>query len=332
MNLKRLKKIFALSVSMVCLSTFGVASAAYQLSDEVKSPTMALQQATAIGVLKNETPDKQNLPNKDAILIMSFGTTYTQTRQATIQATVDKIQQAHPNTKVVLAFTSHIIIKRVQQKEGIKYPTPEEALEYLKAQGYTRVAMASFDVLPGIEYEYKKAVFQLFKNDFKKMTIGTPMLYWQGQEGQRDDVVEFVNALATQFPEKRDEKTAILLMAHGTPHPANAYYNVLQNRLDTMDFQNVFVYTVEGYPNLEQVIIQLKKNKIKHVILMPTMMVAGDHANNDMAGDEEDSHKSILLREGFTVDTYLHGLGENAAVRDLIAARAEEAWKVLQAE
>ena len=260
---------------------------------------------------------------------MSFGTTYKETRAKTIDATVAAIQAAHPNTKVVTAFTSHIIRDRIQQKEGITYPTPEEALDQLKAEGYTRVALTTLDVIPGMEYNYDVAVYNLYKNNFKKMTLGTPLMYWMGQENQTDEVMEVVKAVSTQFP-KVGKQDAVLIMAHGTPDPSNAYYSVIQDRIHTLGMKNVFVYTVEGTPNLEQVIPQLKLHGIKHVTLMPFMMVAGDHANNDMAGDEPDSHKSILEKEGFKVDTYLHGLGENQNIRNLFVERANESWDALQ--
>ena len=260
---------------------------------------------------------------------MSFGTTYKETRAKTIDATVAAIQAAHPNTKVVTAFTSHIIRDRIQQKEGITYPTPEEALDQLKAEGYTRVALTSLDVIPGMEYNYDVAVYNLYKNNFKKMTLGTPLMYWMGQEGQTDEVIQTIKAVQSQFPQVGKED-AVLIMAHGTPDPANAYYSVIQDRIHTLGLKNVFIYTVEGTPNLEQVIPQLKLHGIKHVTMMPFMMVAGDHANNDMAGDEPDSHKSILEKEGFKVDTYLHGLGENQNIRNLFVERANEAWGALQ--
>ena len=160
---------------------------------------------------------------------------------------------------------------------------------------------------------------------------GVHLTYRAGQEDQRDDIVEFVKAFSTQFP-KIGKKDAILVMAHGTPHPANAYYSVVQNRLDAADLGNVFIYSVEGWPHLNTVIPQLKAKGIENVILMPMMMVAGDHANNDMAGADDDSHKSILEKEGFKVTTYIHGLGENEAVRQMFVERADEAWQALEAE
>ena len=328
-----MKKQLALASAILGLAvSFGapvVSNAAYQLNEEVKDPTPALKEAAAIGVRTHNTEALQNLPNKDAMVVMSFGTTYKDTRVKTIDATVDAIKAAHPNTKVITAFTSHIIRDRIQQKEGITYPTPEEALAELKKDGYTRVALASLDVIPGMEYNYDAAVYNLYKNDYKKMTLGTSLMYWMGQENQTDQVIETLKAVQSQFP-KLGKEDGLLIMAHGTPDPSNAYYSVIQDRIHTLSMKNVFIYTVEGTPNLEQVIPQLKLHGIKHVTLMPFMMVAGDHANNDMAGNEPDSHKSILEKEGFKVDTYIHGLGENQNIRNLFVERANEAWDALE--
>lgn len=330
--MKSLKKYAAVAMACAALVGFAATShAAYQLSDEVKTATPALLMATQIGIKTNENAALANLPDKDAILVMSFGTTFKDTREKTIDATVNAIKAAHPGVKVVTAFTSHIIIDRIKANEGISYPTPEEAIAQLKAGGYTRVAMTSLDIIPGMEYAYKDAVFQLHKNDFKKATFGTPLMYWQGQEGQADDITATMKAVSTQFP-KLGKKDAVLVMAHGTPHPANAYYAVMQDRLNEMGLNNVLIFSVEGWPHLETVIPQLKAKGIKNVTLMPLMMVAGDHANNDMAGDEPDSFKSILESKGFKVNVYIHGLGENEAVRQLFVDKAEQAWDALQAK
>ena len=329
--MKNWKKVLVAAVA--CGATFSAVQlpteAAYQLNEEVKNPTMALKTASEIGVLVNENKSMANLANKDAIVVMTFGTTFKDTRAKTIDATVESIKAKHPGVKVVTAYTSHIIIDRVKAKEGITYPTPEEALEQLKAEGYTRVALASLDVIPGMEYNYDMGVYQNYKDQFKKMTLGTSLMYWQGQEDQADDVTETIKALSTQFP-KQGKNDAILIMAHGTPQVSNAYYSVIQAKLDELGYKNVYIYTVEGWPSLETVLPKLKANKIKNVTLMPLMMVAGDHANNDMAGAEEDSHKSILEAEGYKVDAYIHGIGENKAIRDLYVQRAEDAWNALE--
>ena len=329
--MKKWQKTLAAAIACGAAFSFSYApaEAAYQLNDEVKAPTKALKTASEIGVLKNENPEMKNLPNKDAIVVMTFGTTFKDTREKTIDATVKAIQAKHPGVKVVTAYTSHIIINRVKKNEGVIYPTPEEALDQLKKEGYTRVALTSLQVIPGMEYNYNLGVYYNYKDQFKKMTLGTPLMYWQGQEEQPDDVTETIKALSSQFP-KQGKEDAILIMAHGTPQVSNAYYSVIQAKLDEAGYKNVYVYTVEGWPNLETVMPKLKKNGIKNITLMPMMMVAGDHANNDMAGKEEDSHKSILEKAGYKVDAYIHGIGENKAVRDLFVKRAEDAWTALE--
>lgn len=332
MKRKKWKTMVLLSLAVTALGAFGTAQGAgYTLSPEVRTATPSLKEAAEIGVRVFDNEAMKDAPDKDAVLVLSFGTTYVENRAATIDKTIAEIQAAHPGEKVVTAFTSHIVIDRIKANEGITIPTPEQALEQLKAEGYTRVAVTTLNVIPGIEYAYSGALFDNYKHEFKKMTLGTPILYWMGQEDQRDDVAEFVQAFASQFPEL-GSRDAVLVMAHGTPHPANAYYAVVQDRFDAAGLGNVFIYSVEGWPHLDTVIPQLKARGVDHVILMPMMMVAGDHAHNDMAGDEEDSHKRILEQEGFSVTPYIHGLGENAAVRHLFAERADEAWKALKAD
>lgn len=329
--MKNWKKFFVAAVAVGTVFTVSPAAseAAYELNPEVKTATPALLAASQMGVQTYVNPALQSLPDKDAIVVMTFGTTFTDTRTKTIDATIEGIRAAHPGVKVVTAYTSHIIIDRVAANEGIKYPTPEEALEQLKAEGYTRVALATLDVIPGMEYNYKLGVFHSYKDNFKKMTIGTPLMYWQGQEEQADDVTEVLEAFATQFP-KTKKGEGIVMMAHGTPNIANAYYAVIQEKLQEMGYDNVFIETVEGWPSLATIIPKLKAKKINKVTLMPFMMVAGDHANNDMAGDEEDSHKSILEQAGIKVDTYIHGIGENKAVRSVFVERANAAWDALE--
>lgn len=197
------KKLLAASITcMVLTGVSATTMAAYSLSEEVKAPTPALLQASQIGVRTYTTTDPALLaqPDKDAILVMSFGTTFPDTRAKTIEATVNEIKAAHPGTKVVLAFTSHIIIDRVKANEGLTVPTPEQALEQLKAEGYNRVALTSLDVIPGMEYAYKTAVYDMYKTQFKKMTMGTPLMYWMGQEGQADDVEAAMAAIGSQLP------------------------------------------------------------------------------------------------------------------------------------
>ena len=325
--MKSWKKLLAVSVASSSLFIAAPADAAYMLNDEVANPPAALQMATQIGVLKYENTALSSYMDKDAIVVLSFGTTYKDQRTKSIDATAKAIQAAHPNAKVVTAFTSHIVIKHIKENEGkCDYLTPEQTLEQLKREGYTRIALVSLDVIPGMEYKYDVALFHEYKTKFKAMTLATPLMYWQGQEDQPDDVMEVMRSL--HLPNYK-KGTAILLMAHGTPDPSNAYYSVMQEKLRAMKRNDVHIYTVEGWPRLEDWAGKLKMHKVNKIVLMPLMMVAGDHANNDMAGDEEDSHKVILEKMGFTVETKLHGLGENKKIREIFVERANEAWDTL---
>ena len=321
---KSMKAILSASVAALCVFGVGFSASAYELNAEVKDVTPALREASTIGVWHHSNPDLQNLKNKDAILVMTFGTTFANTRAKTIDAVEAAIQKAHPDIPVFEAYTSHIIIDRVKAEEGIQKMTPEEAFSKLKAEGYTRVAVVSLDVIPGMEYSYDSIITKMQMSKFKELSLATPLMYFQGTEGEPDQVVDFLNAVKSQFPVMGKED-ATLIMAHGTPHPGNAYYSVIQDRIEKLGMNNVFVYSVEGRPNLDDVIPKLKAKGFKNVTLMPIMMVAGDHANNDMAGDDPDSHKSILTKAGFKVNTYIHGLGENENVRALYIQRADEA-------
>ena len=324
--MKYWRKLLALGVACSSL-LFAHAEAAYQLSDEVDNPPAALQMATQIGVLKFDNEALASQADKDAIVVLSFGTTFKDQRDKAIDATAKAIQAAHPNAKVVTAFTSHIVLKHIKENEGkCDYLTPEQTLAQLKREGYTRIALVSLDVIPGIEYKYDVALFHEFKTQFKKMTLATPLMYWQGQENQRDDVTQVLESLNLPAYKKG---TAILLMAHGTPDPSNAYYSVMQEKLRRMKRNDVHIYTVEGWPRLDDWAGKLKMHKVNKIILIPLMMVAGDHANNDMAGNEEDSHKVILQNMGFKVETRLQGLGENKRIRDIFVERANEAWDAL---
>ena len=289
----------------------------------------ALRQAASIGVKTLVNESMKDAPDKDAILIMVFGTTYSKTRALTIEAVEKDIAARYPDIPIFEAYTSKIIIKRVHMNENMLKLSPAHALRKLREEGFTRIAVVALNIIPGIEYDYTCLFAKSQLPHFKKITISTSLLYFQGVKNQPDDVTNLLEAMKSQFP-KMGDHDGILLMAHGTPHPANAYYSVIQSRIEEMELGNIFVYTVEGRPSLEDIIPTLKAKDIHHLTLMPTMLVAGDHANNDMAGDDPDSHKSILIREGFTVSTYIHGLGENEKVRALYAAKADETVRALR--
>lgn len=290
----------------------------------VSTATKALKKAAALGVRHAKNLAVQ--PGKRAILLLSFGTTCKASREKTIEAVEKAMQKEFPETRVLSAFSSHIVIRRIREKEGIFYPTPEEALERLQKDGFGEVAILSTDIIPGIEYSYDLQVFEEYREKFHSLALSTPLMYWQGQKDRADDINAVIEALRPSLSYEAEE--AVLLLAHGTPHAANAYYSVMQLKLWQQGLTQVFLYTVEGWPLLETVIPQLKEKGISKVRLVPLMLVAGEHANHDMAGEEEDSHKSILEREGFAVTADLRGLGEHAAIQQLFCERAREAWEL----
>lgn len=298
-----MKKILSLFTTICMLAVFGCVS---------MIPSLAAAAPAAAG--------------KKAILVVSFGTTYHDTMKTTIEAVENKMRAEFPDYEVRRAFSSRIIIKRLAERDGIKIDTEKQALDRLKAEGFTEVIVQPMQVTAGEEYELIKGVVahaQAAKT-FEKITIGRPLLYYMGQEDRADDYLAVAKALETQYP-KLNKNEAVLLLGHGGPHPATATYPALQEKLLDAGYKNVYVYTVEGYPTLEGTIAKLKANKIKKVTMMPLMLVAGDHANNDMAGDESDSHKSQLLAAGIKVDTYIHGLGENAKIQDIYVQHVKDA-------
>ncbi|WFD09886.1 sirohydrochlorin cobaltochelatase [Tepidibacter hydrothermalis] len=294
----RIKKYLALLVSMMLLGGMlaGCSSAAGTEEKEVKKD-----------------------PNKKAILVVSFGTSYADTRKVTIEACEEKLDKAFPDYEMRRAFTSNIIIKKLKERDGIEVDEPTQALEKLKAEGFSEVVVQSLHVMNGAEYDDLTAVVNQYKDDFDKIKMGSPLLT------SVQDYKDLVEALKVQIGEL-EENEAVVFMGHGTHHYANATYSCLDYMFEDMGV-NAYVGTVEGYPTLDNVINKLKKNNIEKVKLMPLMVVAGDHANNDMAGDEEDSWKSVLKKEGFVVETYLHGLGENEKVQDMYVNHAKEAMK-----
>ncbi len=266
-------------------------------------------------------------PGKKAILVVSFGTTYAETRKLTTEAVENKIREAFPDYEVRHAFTSRIIIKKLADRDGIHVDTEKQALDKLKAEGYTEVIVQPLHMEAGDEYSKLMRVIDEYTRSkaFDKLSVGRPVLYYTGQEGEKpDDYLIAIKALQSQFP-KQGKHDAIALMGHGGVNPSNTAYAALQLKIRDAGLNNVFVFTVEGYPTIDNLISELKANKIKKVTLMPLMLVAGDHANNDMAGDDKESFKSQLIAAGFQVDTYLHGLGENAGIQDIYVQHVKDA-------
>jgi sirohydrochlorin cobaltochelatase len=262
---------------------------------------------------------------KKAILVVSFGTTYADTRKLTIEAVQNRIKAAFPGYEVRQAFTSRIIIKTLADRDGIKIDTEKQALDRLKTEGYTEVAVQPLHIEAGEEYTKLLKVVAGYEQAFAKIALGRPLLYYTGQEGAKpDDYLIAIKALQQQLP-KLGKDDAVALMGHGGVNPANAAYAALQLKLEDAGLKKVFVFTVEGYPTVENLKAKLKRDKVKKVTLVPLMLVAGDHATNDMAGAEPDSFQSQLRQAGFRVESRVHGLGENPVIQDIYVQHVKDA-------
>ena len=263
---------------------------------------------------------------KKAILIVSFGTTYLDTLKLCIESTENKIRAIFPNYEVRRAFTSRFVIRKLVERDGIQIDTEKQALERLQVEGYKEVFIQPLHVVAAEEYKKLRKVSVHFAHAkvFDNITLGRPLLYYMGQKGNPDDYLIAIKAVETQLSTLGHDE-AIVLMGHGGVHPANTAYAALQMKLEEAGLNNAFVCTVEGFPALDSVIEKLKRKKVKKVTLMPFMLVAGDHANKDMAGDEEDSAKSKLHNAGFDVDIYFHGLGENLAIQEIYIQHLKDA-------
>lgn len=246
------------------------------------------------------------------ILVVSFGTSYPDILKSCIESTENFIRNEFKDYEVRRAFTSGMIMKKILKRDGVKTDNTEEALEKMYNEGFTEVLVQPTHIMFGDEFDKVKEAVKKHEHKFQHMALGRPLLY------VKEDYFDTARAMMPHMPEL-GENHALVLMAHGTTNPANAAYLNMEYVLKREAGENIFVGTVEGYPELDDVIFQLKRKNIKKVTLMPFMLVAGDHAMNDMAGDEEDSWKNVLASEGFEVDCILEGLGEHVEIQKIYA-------------
>ena len=252
--------------------------------------------------------------SKSAFLVVSFGTSVPEARKA-IDNLVDAVKKEFPSVDVRLSFTSNIIRRKIQKETGESIPTPAQALAKLNDEGYSYVTVIPTHMIPGEEYDEVCNVANAFGNisgkfGFEEVNVCRPFL--DGVKGCE----AVADILMKRFSDKlKDNETAIILMGHGTPeHIANAQYLQLQLALNQRAYGRFFVGTVESAPSINDVMAELKRHpEIKKLILSPLMIVAGDHAQNDLAGkDEPESWINILKKNGWNeIDTYLVGLGED---------------------
>jgi len=254
---------------------------------------------------------------KKAILVVSFGTSHLEALKSSIDKIENKIKDEFKEYEVFRAFTAHRIIKKLKERDNLNILTPEEALEDLKVKGFEEVIVQPLHIIPGEEFDYIKGVVEQIKDNFKSIKLGRPIFFYQGMNGLPEDYSLFIDSIKNILIEEE----SVILFGHGTEHPSNAVYGMLQTVLIDEDYENVFVATIEGYPTIQNVLKKLKKKGIKKTKLVPLLLVAGDHVKNDMASDEDDSLKSILGKEGIEVILHMHGLGEVDKFDDLYINR-----------
>lgn len=253
-----------------------------------------------------------------AILVVSFGTSFNETRKVTIDAIEQAVAEANPDAAVYRAWTSGFIIRKIEKRDGIRIHTVTEALEQMAADKITDVVIQPTHIINGIENDKMTAEAEAFRSCFASLRIGTPLLT------THEDALHCAEVLKKEFAFAAEDE-AVLFMGHGSEHYANFVYPAMNYIFRDLGMPNFFLATVEGYPELSSVLKELKQRNPKKIYLSPFMIVAGDHANNDLAGDEEDSWRSILEAEGFRTEPVLIGLGERKAVRELFVQHAAEA-------
>ena len=255
---------------------------------------------------------------KKGLLAVSFGTSVNETREKTIDAIERELAAACPDCQLYRAWTSRMIIRKLKQRDQVQIDTVKEAFARMLADGITEVIVQPTHVIKGIENEQMMEEIRSFADRFESIRMGTALL--SSEE-------DFRQAIAAVMEEHQDlgEQEALVLMGHGTEHHVNPVYAALDYMFKDLGYENVHVGTVEAYPSFDSMLRLLKASNAKKVRLAPFMVVAGDHAMNDMAGEEEDSWKSLLEAEGYEVSCALKGLGEYKGIQKLYAEHAAQA-------
>jgi Cobalamin biosynthesis protein CbiK, Co2+ chelatase len=259
---------------------------------------------------------------KTAILIVSFGTSIKKVRECTIDAFETLVQTTYPNCDIFRAFTSKMIINKLKKTEQLNIYTVEEALLAIHKAGYEELIVQPTHIIFGTENTAMIETINTFSDKFKSVKVGNPLLY------STTDQEDLVSAITSEFSDFNCDNTAIICMGHGTEHFINPVYAALDYFFKIKGYKHIFVGTVEAFPSIDIIIEQLKISNYTKIHLIPLMFVAGDHAINDMASDEDDSWKSILTDLGYEVSYSLKGLGEYTAVQHIYMEHLKNAVSI----
>lgn len=248
---------------------------------------------------------------KQAILVVSFGTSYQETRTRTIEAIEADVKKAYPDYTIYRAWTSKMIIKKLRTRDGIHVDTVDQAMERMKQDGVQTLLVQPTHILNGIENDCMKEEILAYQADFSSISFGDPLFT------STEDLQAMVDILAEEFSDI-DDDTAVLLMGHGSDHYANMAYAALDYHCKARQKAQLFVGTVEGYPAVDDLLQALQTTDYRKILLAPLMIVAGDHASNDLVGKSADSWYNRCKQAGFAVSYRLKGLGEYEKVRALL--------------
>lgn len=288
------------------------------------------------GDASKDDPRNGDEIGENELLVVSFGTSFNDSRVADIKSIEDALQEAYPDWSVRRAFTAQIIINHVQARDGEKIDNVQQALDRAVENGVKNLVIQPTHLMYGAEYDELAETVGAYQDKFESVQIAAPLLGDVGTDAtvineDKKAVAEAVTAEAVKtagyqtLDEAKADGVAFVFMGHGTSHTAKVSYSQMQAQMEALGYNNVFIGTVEGEPeetSCEAVIESIKEAGYKKVILRPLMVVAGDHANNDMAGDDADSWKSMFnASDDFeSVDTQIAGLGQIPAIQELYVA------------
>ena len=291
------------------------------------------------GDASKDDPRNQDEIGEKELLVVSFGTSFNDSRVADIKSIEDALQAANPDWSVRRAFTAQIIINHIQARDGEKIDNMEQALERAVSNGVKQLVVQPTHLMHGAEYDEMCDAIDKVRDKFESVEIAEPMLGEVGNDAtvinaDKEAVAKAVVAAALSesgyesTAAAKEAGVAYVLMGHGTAHVAKVTYSQMSTQMDKLGYENVFIGTVEGEPedtSCEAVIAAVKEAGYTTVVLRPLMVVAGDHANNDMAGADEDSWKTMFEAAGLTVNCQISGLGRIADVQALYVAHTKAA-------
>lgn len=288
----------------------------------------------------NEADDEENYDTGDAsldntrnqddigeneLLVVSFGTSYNDSRRLTIGAIEDAMEKEFSNNfSVRRGFTSQIIIDHVKKRDNVTIDNITEALDRAVDNGVKKLVIQPTHLMNGLEYDELSEEVAKYASNFDKVAIGEPLLT------SDEDFDTVMKAITDATKDYDDGKTAICFMGHGTEADSNQVYAKMQSKLKDAGYSNYYVGTVEATPSLDDVLALVKAGNYEKVVLRPLMIVAGDHANNDMAGDEEGSWKKTFEDAGYEVECVVEGLGQLDAIQNLFVEHAKAAVESVQ--